>query len=515
MTEFRNIEDLYRDGLEAHVGKPSENVWKGIQQKLIGPRMELFYKNAFTSFKSAPSQIVWRKVAAGVMVRSFLYFNPFSFNIYYMTALSIIGTGAYFGINNYNVPIQNNSEVIAERHTQTINEYFEEALASVPTADFQESSYNLIQDLLIEENIYDQTENIEPYIKKSTTEQEIVDQPKEKLIVTEIEEFKEKSIINEIIGFEKINPAILKSLSYSPDIYEILDKYFKNYNNKDVIIYDTVGVDYKGDDIVIKKNYFEISAFKSFEKPSFHFAAINSEYVSEIDDFARNTIPQKSWALGLSVAYNYRNIWFESGLQYNYIEETGLARVRDRMSLEVTYFEYESYQTWQTDTLAWILDLDEYLQGNTVFIPFLDSTQILITDSVLHTRYDTIDYVNIINYNNNYRIIGVPLLFGYELSAGKFSFTPKAGLIAGVLIKRDGTLYNIENATVQDAGELILKPFIFDYYASLNIKLKVSNSFALYVEPNIRGSIKSIYPIALMSQKIYRPGLNAGLAIRF
>lgn len=524
MSKENNIENIFRNALKTYSERPSSNVWRGIAPKLSGARLELMYKTAFKGFTSAPSRAVWRKIASNMWIKNFVHFNPLSFNVYYMAALSIIGVTSFIAFNNYTSFGTFNQDIVAEKHSQYDIEqlYNNEDINShviIPertpvslNVNQTESSYDAIE--LRDNNLVASKEDksSENILANTVVGEESVDS---KAIGVELAQQKIEEDALETVKRLKA-PLVFHNLSYSPTLMETLEGYFVNVNYKDQSIYDTLGIDYKGDEIIIKRDYYELSAYFGVGKSSYDIVNLNSELQSEYENYSNNITPENSYYAGLNFAYNYKNIHFETGLQYIRHEEAGLAEIMKKEGIETYSYDYFENSFWQVDTVAWILDLDEYLSGNLVYIPYTDSSYITQTDSVQVVQVDSVDVLADVNYYNQYHIIGVPVIFGYEFEFGKFSVTPKSGVIAGFMIKRSGEYYNIEQNSVLSANRAPNSGILLDAYGAISIKYNVYNNISIFAEPNFRGSVISVYDKSYaINQRAYRFGLNAGVSIHF
>lgn len=517
MSKYNNIEDIFKNAFQTYSEKPDKDVWKGIAPKLSGARLELLYKTAFKGFTSSPSQAVWKKIASSMWIKNFVHFNPLSFNAYYMAALSIVGVTSFVVFNNQ-LNLGSIDKITAEKHSQiNIEEFYEygDISSNIIVPDKIPVQSNEMPSLVSYTDLKEDAE-LSYFDEKIITEEEF---KTEELYADEIFDTKHdaKDISSQQFDYylKRLNLPIISKLSYSPDLFESLEQYFSNLLTKDISIYDTLGVDYKGDDIVIKRDYFELSAFFGSGKSIYSIGNANSELQNQFDNYKSNIYPEISYYAGLGLSYNYRRFHLETGLHYNYHQETGVAELLRKTGVEVSSYDYFEDSFWQTDTLAWILDLDQYLAGNIVYIPYTDSSFITVTDSVLVTQIDSVEVLSDVNYSNQYHIIGVPVIFGYEFTSNKISFTPKSGLIAGFLINQSGKHYNIEQNNLIPANMAPNSKILLDYYGAINIKYKLFENISLFAEPNVRGSIIPMYQQQYaISKRAYRFGVNAGISIR-
>ncbi len=322
---------------------------------------------------------------------------------------------------------------------------------------------------------------------------------------------------NENIDLQLEKLASLKyySLVYNPTSSEIADAVFRGIPVLDVIRHDTIGEDYKGDPIVVEKSFFTVDLYYSPYQHSYGTSLLNSELNNGYDFYNKNINPNLSYSAGLGFAYTHKNVRFETGIGYHRINESMSKEVSSYDTYTDSHFDFNTIDLWDVTTTM-ILDLDEYLLGNEVYIPHIDSTltqaidstEVFFSDSTLVTKY--------LNASNSYHFVDVPLVIGYEFKVNKFSITPKAGIISSMLVNRSGSYYDIIEDKISDPTSVPNTKFLFDYYGAVNLQYKFSKYASIYIEPNIRGDINSMYEDKYaITQKSRKYGLRTGIYIKF
>ncbi len=560
MSSKNNIEEIFSSEFSDFKIEPSSKVWNGINKEIADARFESGYKNAFKGFKIMPSKYTWKKVIAALWIGQFLRFNPFKFNVYYLSVIltSIVGTIIY--INNYNKELtiaknqlqeikiinSNAKNIINSKHNKHQN------IASNNTAietgennnDIISTSNNIKDKTSLKES-YTQTQNTtqtsnntihKEAINTSELESDLIAQSSDNQIDVstniktqktiqnlnkEKEQNTENTIVNEITEtkytnkFIKIPLNIINFISYKPTISDIADNTISQIPKQDEITYDTIGVDYHGKPILSEKSYFEVGLYISQNLPFYSSKLLNSELLTNYKLYSSNIKPQISYGAGLELAYSYRNIRIETGLAYQELREE-INALSNRYKIEENnYYEYYNKEEWNTYTVS-ILDLDEYLLGNTVYIEHEDSLLIHSTDSTLVTQIDT----TLISKQNisasTYKYLEIPLVLGYEFKKGKISFTPKGGVINSILINRKGTFYDIRNDKVILSNNSLDTKFLFNYYVAFNIKYNIAKHASIYVEPYFNSNINSMYNSGYaIEQKGRKYGLRTGIYFKF
>jgi hypothetical protein len=525
MSKYNNIDDLFKDKFSDHLENPSDKIWEGIQPKLVGPRLEMLYRTAFKGFTSSPSQAVWRKIAAGLWFKNFVHFSPFTFNAYYMAALSVIGTVSIVSYNNYNT---NNfslveTEKYAQIELQEITKVQENVIENISNKVMLASvdnnlgiiPFNNVQ----KRNVSNSTpyKGSDFYLDANTQSQNQSQIVQNQIVEAEIQnETSLNNIAKTKHNLFKLSHINFSNIAISSDLIDLSKNAFSNYGIKDIAIYDTLGVDYKGDDIILKRSYSELSLWAAVHNSKLSLSTQNSEIKNQVEELTDMMIVEDEYSVGINYAYNYKNLHFETGIQYNYLKEK-LSKTNSVLDIiDNSYYEHFTNSFWQIDTVSYILDLDEYLNGNEVYVPYIDSIQIHYQDSSLISIIDTIDNTQNISVNNQYHIVGVPLIAGYEFNLGKFSLTPKTGIITGLLIKREGQTFDLIDHSIIDVDINNHPKFLFDYYAALNFKYNLYHKSYIFIEPHVRSSINNINNSSVdISKKNLRYGINLGVALRF
>lgn len=576
MSSKQNIEDLFHEGLGDFQIKPSGKVWSSINKQMTGPRLEASCRNAFEGFKVDPSKFLWRRVAAALWFEKFLHFTPFSFNVYYLAILTTAIVGTVITVNN--VPdlefkrfdentykVQISDSLYADNSViNSVNNILNPTLASNKFID-PDDQIASNEDFLVANSEQISNQNINPL----SANQKISiknDQKPEKSILKENKVssnlnpklVKDAPIINEPV---QVNDKILVDnnsreqnsdeniaqlqlsavevelpekhesdikaiplklfvknslkLFYSPQWFELADNVFAGIARYDEIVKDTIGYNYLGEPVIIDKSWLEIGAFYSPYLYSTFYSLTNNELVSNYEMYKNAISTTYSWGAGLSVSYNFNRFRIESGFSYLSLCESFSQFVKSYDTLTVYSYDYFTNNRWDVDTTM-ILDLDEYLQGNTVYIPFIDSVAVSFEDSLLLSRADSVLVNTILKAASSLRYIEMPLIGGYEFTYGKFAITPKAGIIFGLLVGENGTTYNVIDGKVVSISSMSLNKLIFDYYGAINLQYRCGEHFSVFAEPHIRGLLKSSfkesYPVDSRNIKY---GIRTGISYRF
>lgn len=542
MNSKKNIEDIFRSGFEGYTKKPSEKVWNGINKKMIGPRLEGLYHNAFNGFKILPTEQTWRRIAAAVWFNRFIHFSPFHFNIYYLGIILTAVVGTVVTINNnpdisfrhFDDKFANADKIKIEQIENVDRKSDIWSSRNVKPAFFELSDEDMKFDKLdmavsqvvndvdqnktiiyqakaqeiIEQNIIENSGQI------NQTRNEFITDNAANILDNQNQEVQNPSNMS----YFKLNKLIRRNiftLTYTPTVFDMADKVIAGIPKLDVIAYDTLGVDYKGYPILSEKSYFAVDIFFAPFLQNYKTLLLNSELQSNFDIYNKNITPHLSFSAGVGIGYSYNKIKLETGVGYQRLHESFCANINSYETSSQNYYDHFNNEIWTPYTIL-ILDIDEFIQGNIVYTEYHDSIFSIVPDSTLITFTDTILVNKDLSVNNTHHFIDVPLVGGYEFDLGKFSITPKAGIITSILISRDGKYYNLSQNDVAEITNCSDTKFMFDYYGAINLQYKVGKHIAIYIEPHLRGDINSKYQKSYdINQKSLKYGLKTGVYIKF
>ena len=542
MKNKQNIEDVFRSEFEGFTQKPSDKVWNSINKKMVGPRFESLYHNAFKGFKMAPAEQTWRRIATAVWFNRFIHFSPFHFNIYYVGIILTAVVGTVVTVNNnpnmdffhFDNKFANVDKTKIEKVENTDSKldiwnlrnikpnYFElsnddidseksnKSIMQVENVVVQENTilYQAKEQEIVEQNIIDnsiQTNQIQKEFIANNTTNSIENQ----------NEIFQKQPNNTYFKLNKLIRNNIYTLTYKPTVFDIADRVINGIPKLDVISYDTLGVDYKGKPIISEKSYFALDIFFAPFLQNYNTALLNTELQANFDTYNKNITPHLSFSAGIGVAYSYNKFRLETGVAYQQLHESFCANINSYETSTQNYYNYFNNSVWEPYTIL-ILDIDEFIQGNIVYTEYHDSILAMVPDSTLISITDSVLVSKDLNADNIYHLIDVPLVGGYEFDFGKFSITPKAGMITSILILREGKYYNIAQNDVVEISNCPDTKFMFDYYGAINLQYKIGKHIAIYIEPHLRGDINSKYQKSYaVSQKSQKYGFKTGVYLKF
>lgn len=228
----------------------------------------------------------------------------------------------------------------------------------------------------------------------------------------------------------------------------------------------------------------------SVYSPSVFFLPKQKENETYTDFLNDNTQNMASWGLTLTYSYFRNGVGIETG--------AGLSKTNFRFDHKYSDAEIDTTFTWQYfqsnlyeyDT-TWYINIDTLLQtGDTLFIPNVDSTLFVVTDSIQKTSLDTTMMAKAASYYFSYSYLEIPLNARFRLFNGKLSAFLVTGVVPSFLISKSGILPGFE-AGVTSETEEVKYDFGFNLsgYGAISLHYKFHDDFSVFAEPFIRRNL--------------------------
>lgn len=241
----------------------------------------------------------------------------------------------------------------------------------------------------------------------------------------------------------------------------------------------------------------------------------NASYSDQVDSMNKTHTGENS--VGMSFTYQFfkDETGFELGLAFsenNFTYDHYFKQVVNDTSYYWDYFDTEEYVF---DT-TWYIDLDYLLQtGDTVFIPNVDSTMILVPDSTQKISIDTSMVNRKEKQNYTFNFLEIPLIAHYRLIDKQFYVDIAAGFIPAFMVSKTGRFSYPESGVVVGAGEINFDyGFMISLYGSAVFGYKFDKRWSVFVEPHIRRNLFSVIQNNDIQVKVNAWGVNAGIAYR-
>lgn len=256
------------------------------------------------------------------------------------------------------------------------------------------------------------------------------------------------------------------------------------------LIYDSINKLY----IPNRKVNFAISLYVS---PAFNQQSLqtNSGYHEYLNYRTEHEKPAVSLSGGIAIQVNIKNWYIQSGLAYS--------KFTVNRNYNHTFLAFDSIRSYyQVDTTwGWYYDPPDIAKPVPIAI-----------DSVFVPVYNDIN-----EGRNEYGYLEIPLLAGYKLNRGRFSFDVAAGVSYGVLISTHGNVPSVseKNAFTDLSNESnIIHQDQFNYILQLGVSYHITPDWSIMAKPfykqNIRSVFQGNYPV---DQRFSSFGVNFGLTV--
>lgn len=194
--------------------------------------------------------------------------------------------------------------------------------------------------------------------------------------------------------------------------------------------------------------------------------------------------PLLSYSTGLRIGYNYKGAVLKTGFDFTSINEKFRIILKNVISTQT------------------IITIDT--------IKHSDGTFTITRDTTIKEIYGEED----IKKFNSYRMLGIPLIIGYELKYQRHSFGLNAGVIINMLLRKSGSILNKDGkiTNLEDKGdEVFMNRTGASLYSSLFYAYSINDQFAVFAEPVFT---YSLFPITKkeydLKQKYFTYGISFG-----
>lgn len=293
-----------------------------------------------------------------------------------------------------------------------------------------------------------------------------------------------KDDLNNVQGlFSPIDSKKLQFIDYNSNLKKNYDKYAKHLiknvkrNNK---LSDFRKRGILDDCFPVNVKTWLLEAYAT---PMYNQQFLNGDNKTLVQIRSKSENPWFSYSTGLRIGYNYKGGIIKTGVDYTSIVDKFEVTLKNVLSTQV------------------IITIDT--------IKNLDGTYTILRDTTIKELYGE----EKIKKYNKYRMVGIPLILGYELKLRKHSFGLSAGLIFNLYFNQSGCLMN-ENSKIIDISEMKDKIFADriggTFYAGLNYSYALSNYFSIFGEPRIT---YNLFPINKSNYSINQKYLTYGVSL--
>ncbi len=277
-----------------------------------------------------------------------------------------------------------------------------------------------------------------------------------------------------------------------------------------------------------KNNLFKNLTNSSFLKNSKYKASYNFSISYNIDKYSKlyanqefNYLYKQSFRPSISQSHSIgfeminNNIIYQTGIYYNRIHEDFYFDYQYVSIYLQTYYKYFQNYSTKADTIYFI-DLDAYLQGDTIWIPYYYDVYNFFKDSVLSSNIDTakinINYTN----SNRYSYVEFPFIVGKNFNIEKHNFGFKLGIFAAYLhnISAKTLIYNTQYQMISLDRQKDMHKFSLILFSSFFYQKDISQKFNIGVEIFCRQNMTSLTLAPAMKKYFLQGGITFSLLYR-
>lgn len=192
--------------------------------------------------------------------------------------------------------------------------------------------------------------------------------------------------------------------------------------------------------------------------------------------------PLISYNTSIRIGYNYRGAILKTGVDYTSINEKFKILLKNVISTQT------------------IITIDT--------IKHSDGTYTITRDTTIKEIYGEED----IKKFNSYRMLGIPVIIGYELKYQRHSFGLNAGVIINLMLRKSGSILN-KDGKISDIGDSESLVFVnrtgASFYSSLFYAYSLNDRFAVFAEPRFTFDL---FPITKKEYDLKQKYLTYGLS---
>jgi len=447
------------------------------------------FEQKFEDFNPEPPDHIWDKVKTNIPVypKNYIFSNYFSKIIISIIAVIAVLIAGYFIFNPFKLSQDDKILNPPTDQTETLldsnNKYQDVEIREIKTEEpFAETENNI-------KNNYSENTDFETF-DANLSNNKI---PLEKT-TAKVDFQKNRTNIPESYT-DVLVQNNSDDLTQSIEIEEVKVENLKDNSETTALI--TTEENNKNSDNEILKENIDNTKYQNKFNPYFSIGAyITPEFIFYPDDSIPNN---QSYNFDLSVSYHFSNYYFiQTGLGISFSNDDGKYTI-----------DYERYDYMGSYEDVYDVTFDTTLQG---IIPIYHTKTVDVYDSVRH--------ISISQTKNRYTYLQIPLLFGYNFSKNKMTYSVKGGPSLSVLL-----FDNIPDANLQDEHIKIIRinqkmpiriQTNWQFLVNFGFNYRFSDKFSISMEPSLRYYIKSVYEKKYITTKHpFSVGLRTGVIYKF
>jgi hypothetical protein len=467
-------------------------------------KLDDVFKDLFEDFEVSPSEEIWQNISANIPD-----YKPntgfFKWSAYVFSFILIIGVILF--IND--VSTEKEEMMLAANHKQERMITFDNEFSSNTATEQLKNTTNISNEFLstpdnAEKQKAEQQENNTADFNGSKI---VITESKEEVLTAEKKEILTEDFSNDLAPKESV------ILAFEERIEEIQEKSTAGYIN----------IEEKTNELFSAEENCSSEKLAVFTMPSIVAPPIeiaqNSFLVKQESKLMKNYVFSPYWSLGLhfayeniryemvtspknmnfshnftlSLAYNERDFFIESGLMYSKVDDNG-----------DYYVHYTSY-----DFLGAYQQVDSFtvVQDSVVF----HTSDIHVYDSVEHVSYSKTKHL--------YHYLTIPINIGYKWHLRQMDVGIKAGFAYQFQLKEQAPDIesNYTDVELKDVANLTPKRFQSNMYysAAAFVHYNMTERLKLNVEPTLRFYSRSFYKNYFDTRNPYSFSLRIGVIYDF
>jgi len=267
-------------------------------------------------------------------------------------------------------------------------------------------------------------------------------------------------------------------------------------------------------------NFLANSKFKIGFQNSFFYSYNHISKLTNNQEFnylfKQSYKPKLSYSLGLDFELNFDNKILQTGIYKTFFNENFDFIYQNQTITISPFYKYFQNKITETDTL-YFLDLDAYLQGDTVWLEYLYNYDIFFKDSILSNSSKTVVYEIRNQKINKYNLIEIPIILGLNNQNSISNFGLKGGILIGFLNNYKGNtfVYNTEFQINNIEKVFKFPKKVYSFYLSGFYEYKFNRKISLQSEFFYRQNVNFFYSEASIKKRFISGGLKIGIFYNF
>lgn len=516
MTQKKDIKDV----LNSFSPEPPVNGWANISAKMSEGGMQDI-KSKMSDFHPVSKLNHWKFINRKLIFNRFVTFKANRFNLVYLLLIlitisgsTIIATATSKQNKNNTIASNNNYAQTSVNSQDTTVKKSAQINKTIATDKTNESRENITEtkNKPADEYFIAPTEKKNTPNNKKPTTNLFTDNKKSTLTKNELISPKNLENFNGTDIFKKTRINRMPSLILFPINMPNFLTQITNFTP----LPDTLGLNVFGEPILSEKSKFGLSfsilgnyPINTYEANPSNENYSQNQYIANI--FNNNENPVISYSADLGVDYIERHCIISSGIGFQQIKHRFDSNVPTTLVDSTPEWNQFTNHAWDYDTTYYINIDTLAISGDTLYLPYVDSTWIAFQDSTIVMNYDSTAGTKNIISNNIVRYINIPLWIGYRESTENWEFHAQFGLITSIPVYQKTVWYDSNNTEFIQSKNAPLNDILLTGACRTYIARKIDDHWLIGIEPSYYYKLNQLfdkdYPLNT-KQHIFRLGFR-------